>query len=146
MVVPRPAACQTIRRPLGSKGRLMCVAYRILFFTISTQKFTDWPWINLIFICPYTVIRSCSTTNKMHLLSHIIHSCKTLYMFWTVFPSIIRSSRLCIQRQVYIKQLLLDCVWNVMAHAQKPDFVFQRIGRVHLNRRGRHYWQLRFVH
>jgi len=26
--------------------------------------------------------------------------------------------------------------WNVMAHAQKPDFVFWRKGRVHLNRRG----------
>jgi len=25
-----------------------------------------------------------------------------------------------------------------MAHAQKPDFVFRRNGRVHLNRRGRH--------
>ena len=24
--------------------------------------------------------------------------------------------------------------WNVMAHAQKPDFVFRRNGRVHLNR------------
>jgi len=30
---------------------------------------------------------------------------------------------------------VLDCVWNVMAHAQKPDFVFRRNGRVHLNRR-----------
>jgi hypothetical protein len=30
----------------------------------------------------------------------------------------------------------VDCVWNVMARAQKPDFVFQRNGRVHLNRRG----------
>ena len=28
-------------------------------------------------------------------------------------------------------------VWNVMAHAQKPDLVFQRNGRVHLNWRGR---------
>jgi len=27
------------------------------------------------------------------------------------------------------------CVWNVMAHAPKPDFVFRRKGRVHLNRR-----------
>jgi hypothetical protein len=26
--------------------------------------------------------------------------------------------------------------WNVMARAQKPDFVFRRNGRVHLNRRG----------
>ena len=30
----------------------------------------------------------------------------------------------------------VDCVWNVMAHAQKPDFVFQRNGRLHLNRQG----------
>jgi hypothetical protein len=31
---------------------------------------------------------------------------------------------------------VLHFIWNVMAHAQKPDFVFQRNGRVHLNRRG----------
>ena len=30
---------------------------------------------------------------------------------------------------------LLDCVWNMMAHAQKPDYVFRRNGRVHFNRR-----------
>jgi len=43
----------------------------------------------------------------MHLLSQIIYSCKTLYMFRTVFPSIIRSAKLRIQQQVYVKQLLL---------------------------------------
>jgi len=38
---------------------------------------------------------------------------------------------------------LLDCVWNMMAHAQKPDFVFRRNGRVHLIRRGRQFsWLL----
>ena len=37
---------------------------------------------------------------------------------------------------------LLDGVWNVMAHVQKPDFVFRRNGRVHLNRRGRHFSRL----
>jgi hypothetical protein len=31
----------------------------------------------------------------------------------------------------------IDCVWNVMAHAQEPDFVFRRNGRVHLKREGR---------
>jgi hypothetical protein len=30
----------------------------------------------------------------------------------------------------------IDCVWNVMAHAQKPDFVFCRNGRAPLNRQG----------
>jgi hypothetical protein len=38
--------------------------------------------------------------------------------------------------------LWVDCVWNVMAHAQKPDLVFRRNGRVHLNRRGRQFNRL----
>jgi len=36
----------------------------------------------------------------------------------------------------------LDRVLNVMAHAQKPYFVFPRNGRVHLNRRGRQFSRL----
>jgi len=44
----------------------------------------------------------------MHLLSQIIYSCKTLYMFQTVFPSIIRSSRLRIQ-QIAAARLRLKC-------------------------------------
>ena len=32
--------------------------------------------------------------------------------------------------------LLVQASWNVMAHAQKPDFVFRRNGRFHINRRG----------
>jgi len=35
------------------------------------------------------------------------------------------------------RPLLVEASWNVIAHAHKPDFVFQRNGRVHLNRRGR---------
>ena len=37
---------------------------------------------------------------------------------------------------------MLDCVCDVMAHAQKPDFVFRRNGRVNLNRRGRQFSRL----
>jgi hypothetical protein len=37
---------------------------------------------------------------------------------------------------------LVDCVWNVMAHAQEPDFVFRRKGRAHLNRRGPQFSRL----
>jgi len=36
----------------------------------------------------------------------------------------------------------VDCVWNAMAHAQKPGFVFRRNGRVHLNLRGRQFSRL----
>ena len=33
-------------------------------------------------------------------------------------------------------ETLVDCTWNVMAHAQKPDLIFRRNGWVHLNWRG----------
>jgi hypothetical protein len=42
-------------------------------------------------------------------------------MFRTLFPSIIRSSRLHIQQQVYYKQILLDSSWNVMAHVDTRE-------------------------
>ena len=65
-----------------------------------------------------------------------MYFCKTLYMCQTDFQSIVRSSKLHILRQAFVWLLLLQHVWNVMAHAQKPDLVFQRNGRVHLNCRG----------
>ena len=35
-----------------------------------------------------------------------------------------------------------EACWTVMADAQKPDFVFRRNGRVHLNQRGRQFNRL----
>ena len=37
---------------------------------------------------------------------------------------------------------VVDCVWSVMAHAQKPDFVFLQNRGVHLNRQGRQFSRL----
>jgi hypothetical protein len=69
--------------------------------------------LHVIFVRPCIVIYSCSTNNKMHLLSQFIYSCKTLYMFRTVFPSIIRSSKTAYTAAVYFKQLLLSGMrWN----------------------------------
>ena len=39
--------------------------------------------------------------------SQFIYFCKTLYMFQTGFPSVIRSSKLHIQRQVFVRPILL---------------------------------------
>jgi hypothetical protein len=39
-------------------------------------------------------------------------------------------------------QQIADCIWNVLAHAQKPDFAFRRNGLVHLNRLGRQFNRL----
>jgi hypothetical protein len=77
--------------------------------------FITWVW-NLIFIGPCIVIYSYSTTNKMHLLFQMIYSCKTLYMIRTVFPSIIRRSKLRIQQRYMSNSccylLLSGMRWN----------------------------------
>jgi hypothetical protein len=36
----------------------------------------------------------------------------------------------------------VEASWNMLAHAQKPDFVFRRNGRVHLNRMGLQFSRL----
>jgi hypothetical protein len=41
---------------------------------------------------------------------------------------------LCSERICSLSEV--EDIWNVMAHAQKQDFVFERNGRVHLNRLG----------
>jgi len=41
-----------------------------------------------------------------------------------------------------VRMSVIDYVWIVVAHAQKPDFVFRRNVRVHLNRRGRQFSRL----
>jgi len=41
-----------------------------------------------------------------------------------------------------IKYSVVEDSWNVMVHVQKPDFVFRRNGRVHLNRWGHQLSQL----
>jgi hypothetical protein len=50
-----------------------------------------------------------------------------LYKLHTYYPNI----------KIYLTagdKIILDCVWNVMAHTRKPDLAFRRNGRVHLNR------------
>jgi hypothetical protein len=44
--------------------------------------------------------------------------------------------------QTACQRLYVEASWNVMAQAQKPDFVFRQNGRVHLNRRGRQFSRL----
>ena len=47
------------------------------------------------------------------------------------------------QRGVFVHQRnVAQASWNVMAHAQTPDFVFRRNGRVHLYRRGLQFSRL----
>ena len=59
-----------------------------------------------MFVGPCIVIYFHSKTNQMHNISNLFYFGTTLFMFRTVFPSIIRSSRLYIQHQVYVKQVL----------------------------------------
>jgi len=53
-----------------------------------------------------TVFYFYSKTNQVHNISNLFYFGTTLCMFRTVSPSIIRSLRLYIQRQVYVIQVL----------------------------------------
>ena len=52
-------------------------------------------------------IASTAKPTRCTNVSNLCYFGMTLYMFRTVFPSIIRSSRLYIQQQAYVKQILL---------------------------------------
>ena len=41
-----------------------------------------------------------------------------------------------------VNRQMVGASWNVMAHAQKPDFFFRRNGRINLNRRSRQFSRL----
>ena len=62
--------------------------------------------------------------------------------FTRVFRPFIRSSKLHIPRQAFVRPIMLEASWNAMAHAQKPDFVFRRNGGVHLIQRGLQFSRL----
>jgi hypothetical protein len=44
--------------------------------------------------------------------------------------------------KLLVAYIVVDCIWNVMAHVQKPDFVFWRNGQVHLSWQGRQFSRL----
>jgi len=81
--------------------------------------------------------RAISTTSRRELSSSIFFFCKTMrrrkFMpFWQKHYLV----SFLVGLRTYQLPCKLYCFWNVMAHAQKPYFVFRRNGRVHLNRRG----------
>ena len=75
---------------------------------------------------------------------------KTIISHWTERVTALFALVLVFNLQCVVPTVLVDCVWNVMAHGQKLDFVSQRNGRVHLSRpvgvSSVDYWQLRCAH
>jgi hypothetical protein len=69
-------------------------------------------------------------------LSPIYHLLALLGAHHILHVNMVRANIFSITIILSFVENLVNCVWNVMAHAQKPDFVFRRNGRVHLNRRG----------
>ena len=57
----------------------------------------------------------------------------TLYMFRTVFPSIIRSSRLYIEQQVFVKQILLSACSNLVHKIIISEGLFGSFFRIELS-------------
>jgi hypothetical protein len=90
----------------------------------------------------------------MYFLSHMYYSAWCTIYWWCIItkllcPTVIyipiiicHSTTVWIAVQFGYQLWEVDCVWNVVAYTQKPHFVFQRKGRVHLNWRGRQFSRL----
>ena len=80
---------------------------------------------------------SYSKTNQMHQCIKLFYFGMTLYMFRTVFPSIIRSSRLCIQQRAFVKQIVLSALTFYMFRTVFPSII--RSSRLYIQQPNRYY-------
>jgi hypothetical protein len=72
--------------------------------------------------------------------SNWVRSCRSSSSFHSLLISALTSASL--SKNITYARDVIEASWNVMAHAQKPDFVFRRKVRVHLNRRGLQFSRL----
>ena len=102
--------------------------------TAYPRHYTNGTIPNIGYIFPWQWLKYINT--KTHVLSYSsffnyypinYHLCKFMSELWIFF---------CLENW---ESWAVEHVWNVMAHAQKPDLVFQRNGRVHLN-----WWEGQF--
>jgi len=105
------------RVPLNWRGlqfsRLLaaevCASAAVMLDT-PCSKYCEEYWLPTPFASfPFTSprVRHCVPSHFNWTLSTLFYFGMTLYMFRTVFPSIIKSSRLYILQQAFVKQLLL---------------------------------------
>jgi len=78
-------------------------------------------------------MRVCSSSTVVSSVHGVAHG-----LALTLLANVVmKSASVWAFRLVPPGKLSVDCVWNVMAHAQRPDFFLRRDGRVYLSRRGR---------
>jgi len=77
-------------------------------WSTSFVSMSESGWCMLASMKPAEIIISVVKPIRCTNVSNIFYFWMTLYMFRTVFPSIIRSSRLYIQQQAFVKQILLS--------------------------------------
>jgi hypothetical protein len=93
------ADCYEIWEPQPAGTLWACLGMYRDCLTLSLLKLTDFPSLTFVGLC--IVIYFCSKTNQMHNISHLFYFGTTLYIFRTVFPSIIRSIGLYVHHQVH---------------------------------------------
>ena len=106
---------------------------------VSTFPLTHFSIFDVCRSCIQWAVCRSSSSDRPHTpacKSFVNHPAIERHQVLSVSASENKAILSCLRRSV------VDCVWNVMAHAQKPDFVFQRNGRVHLNRQGPQFSRL----
>ena len=143
VVITGPPRVKSHDLPLPLPDRLSCFVHRF-----PRARLTKWIVSFAVFIVK---IRRLKDRNRVNMSEQKLRQIQSVVPFYFVKAGYKYLRRHEITRRfeasdVRVEPATLSVVeasWNVMAHAQKPDFVFRRSGRVHLNRRGRQFsWLL----
>ena len=105
LVVPVYKQLVTMKMWLG-KATIFTVKQLFCWLQVATSVFKQE-------VPPYTTERTLNLVcvvkpNRCTNVSNLFYFGMTLYMFRAVFPSIVRNSRLYIQQQAFVKQILLS--------------------------------------
>ena len=92
--------------PAGSVSGQMFITCRLSEVFIKDVQAEMFIILFFTFVGPCIVIYFYSKTNQRHNISNLFHFGTTLYMFRTIFPSVIRSLRLYIYLMLYVPCLI----------------------------------------
>jgi len=120
-------------------SRKCCYGYKVTRNTPTPKTYTCQNSTKGMYCCVavVTLVRRTRQDVTIEVLDYLVVSAVVLNA-----TLIFRNRNFCLRTHAHACRSVWDCVWNVMAHAQKPYFVFRRKGRIHLNRQGRQFSRL----
>ena len=104
----------------------------MLYMTSGRQVYLCCNFVSIMVVF-FGLSRFCLQILLCQMAAFVLYSFLLVFLYWY-------ASFACWASMIYFT--MVEASWNVMAHAQKQDFIFRQNGRVHLNWRERQFSRL----